>query len=195
MYATRGVEGGIEGVEIEDAAVTLVRLELVPPDIDVGSVAQLWRLQRRMREVTASGGDLAGISKSSESSRVVYDISPTPYSRGLNSIRGPRVSRSSSSSSSHDSSVVHSSLIIELEGRRFGPCLRSPRPSPWPGGVWYGGVCGSLSPTRRRMFWSKYPVGKDGVSPTWCSRVAVLRGRLLEALELGWRNGPPGRYC
>lgn len=136
MYATRGVEGGIEGAEIEDAAVTLVRLELVPPDIDaVGSVAQLWRLQRRMREVTASGGDLAGISKSSVSSCVVCDISPMPYSRGLNSIRGPRVSRSSCSSSSHDSSVVHSSLMIELEGRRLGPYLRSPRPSPWPGGV------------------------------------------------------------
>lgn len=131
MYATRGVEGGIEGAEIEDAAVKLVRLELVPPDIDaVGSVAQLWRLQRRMREVTASGGDLAGISKSSGSSRVVCDISPMPYSRGLNSIREPKVSRSSSSSSSHDSSVVHSSFMIELEGWRFGPCLRSPRPSP-----------------------------------------------------------------
>lgn len=131
LYATRGVEGDTEGTEIEDAAVTLVRLELVPPDIDaVGSVAQLWRLQRRMREVTESGGDLAGISKSSGSSRVVCNISPMPNSRGLTSIRGPRVSRSSSSSSSsNESSVVHSSLI-ELGGRRLGPRLRSPRPSP-----------------------------------------------------------------
>lgn len=186
------MQGGIEGAEIEDAAVKLVRLELLPPDTDVvGSVAQLWRLQRRMREVTESGGDLAGVSKSSGSSRVLCETSPVPYSRGLNSIRGPGVSRSSlSSSSSHDSSVVHSSLSIELEGRRFGPRLRSRRPSPGPGGVFV-----SLSPTRRRMFWSKYPVGKDGASPTWCSRIPVLRDRLLEALELGWRNGPADGYC
>jgi hypothetical protein len=132
LYATRGVEGGIEGAEVEDAAVTLVRLELVPPDIDAaGSVAQLWRLQRRMREVTESGGDLAGMSKSSGSSRAVCDISPVPYSGGLNLIRGPIVSRSSSSSSSsQDSSEVQSSWIIELECRRFGPRPRSPRPSP-----------------------------------------------------------------
>ena len=185
------MQGGIEGAEIEDAAVKLVRLELKPPDTGVGSVAQLWRLQRRMREVTESGGDQAGTSKSSGSSRAVCNTSPVPYPRGLNSIRGPRVSRSSfSSSSSHDSSVVYSSLIRGLEGRRFGPRLRSPRPSPEPGGVFV-----PLSPTRRRMFWSKYPVGKGGASPTCCSRVPVLRDRLLEALELGWHNGPAGGYC
>ena len=71
----------MEEAEIEDEAVKLVRLELVPPDVDaVGSVALLWRLQRHMREVTESGGDLAGISKFSGSPRVVGNVSPMPYS-------------------------------------------------------------------------------------------------------------------
>lgn len=59
LNAYRGVSGGSDGAETDDAAVKLVCLELVVPATEgVCSGVELCPLIRRMREVTDNGGDL-----------------------------------------------------------------------------------------------------------------------------------------